>query len=278
MKGIGSAASIGGLLFLTVCAFATCAVPLMAIGGPASAQSKHLSLIEKSHFDWDHTGTTTTFSLVRTQANSVYGGANRLIIRRAGKASWSLTNRDDLWAPISETELAGLRGQNLVPTSKRLFFVSPSSTHDAHVYLILKGAGSGCCVGSLTVLTPGDDGEPKVVFYASRHLIAAITPTDDQNSLQLIGQSSDSEARALKNAESYDPYRVYLLTGDRPAKYELALSKAYTIAHYCQGHGPKYDERFVAVGSPTGSDRCRVMTDKEFGPFQRKYPQLFPEP
>jgi hypothetical protein len=281
VKRIVSLTTFRSLLFLTVLTATICTVPVVALGGcgsTSSAQQNNLSLVERTRFDWDHSGTQTTFSLFRSQTSRRDGEADRLIISRTGKRSWSLTNRDDVWAPLSETELSRSRTQNLVPTSKRLLFVSASSTSAAHVYLILKGAVSGCCVGSLTILTPGDDGKPKVVFHASNHLIAAIIPTDDGNALRIIGQSSDSEARALKNAQSYDPYRVYLLQGDRAAKYDLDLSKAYTLSHYCQWHGPKYDERFVAVGPPTGSDHCRVMTDQEFGVFQQKHPQLFPEP
>ena len=123
-----------------------------------------------------------------------------------------------------------------------------------------RGAVSGCCVGSLTILTSDDDGVPKVVFHASNHLLAAVMPSDDGSTLQIIGQLSDSEARALQNAQSSDPYRVYLLQGDHAAKYDLALSKAYTLSNYCHWHGSKYDERFVAVGPPIGADKCRVMT------------------
>ena len=94
----------------------------------------------------------------------------------------------------------------------------------------------------------------------------------------MIGQPSDSEARALKNAQSYDPYRVYLLDRDQPAHYDLARSKAYTLAHYCQWHGPEYDEQFVAIGVTTGADHCRVMSDADFGVYRQKHPTLFPEP
>jgi hypothetical protein len=255
-----------------------CAVALgMSVSG-ALAQQNGSALLEKTRFDWDHSGTPTTFSLVHSKTSSPDQYANRLVISRTGKPSWSLTNADDVWAPLSETELSRLRKQNLVLTSKRFLFVSAGPTSDAHIYLILKGAVSGCCVGSLTILTPGDDGVPKVVFHASNHLIAAVTPSDDGSTLQIIGQPSDSEARALKNAQSYDPYRVYLLQGDHAAKYDLALSKAYTLSNYCHWHGSKYDERFVAVGPTIGADKCRVMTDQEFGLYRQKHPQLFPEP
>lgn len=280
MKKVVSVSALRRLLFHTARVVAICTVLVVALGGSASiasAQQNDSHLVERTRFDWDHSGTPTIFSLIRSQISKTGGETNRLIISRTGKQSWSFANRDDVWAPLSETELSRFRKQNLVPTSKRFLFVSASSTGDAHVYLILKGAVSGCCVGSLTILTPGDDRKPKVVFHASNHLITAIIPTDDKNALQIIGQSSDSEARALKNAQSYDPFRVYLLQSDHAAEYNLELSKAYTVSHYCQWHGPKYDERFVAVGPPTGSDHCRVMTDQEFGLFQQKHPQFVPE-
>jgi hypothetical protein len=273
--------SVPALEKLLVCMVRVVVICTAALGvsvSGASTQQNDSSSLEKTRFDWDHSGTLTTFSLLRSKTSNADEDANRLVISRAGKPSWSLTNADDVWAPLSETELSRLRKQNLVPTSKRFLFVSVSPASDAHVYLILKGAGSGCCVGSLTILTPGDDGVPRVVFHASNHLIAAIVPSDDGSTLQIIGQPSDSEARALKNAESYDPYRVYLLQGDHAAKYDLDLSKSYTLSHYCHWHGSTYDERFVAVGPPTGADKCRVMTDQEFGLFRQKHPQVFPEP
>lgn len=277
MKILAAVLAIEKLLVSTVRVVAICIVALGLSAISAFAQQHDSTVLEKIRFDWDHSGTPTTFSLLRNTKSGGDEDASRLVISGTGKRPWILNNADDVWAPLSETELSRLQKQNLVPASKRLLFVSAGPTSDAHVYLILKGAVSGCCVGSLTIITPGDDGMPKVVFHASNHLIAAITRSNDANTLQIIGQPSDSEARALKNAQSYDPYRVYLLQGDQPAKYDLNLSKAYTLSHYCQWHGSKYDERFVAVGPPTGSDDCRVMSEQEFGLFRQKHPQLFPE-
>jgi hypothetical protein len=243
----------------------------------ASAQQKTSpELIERARLDWSHSGKLTTFSLFR-QHDANGGATDRLVIGLSGVKSWSLTSHDGEWASMSEAGLSHLNKQNLVSTSKHFLFVSSGSA-DANIYLILKGVDSGCCVGSLTVMTPDEDGQPRIVFQASSHLLAALIPTEGGDALEMVGQSSDSEARALKNAQSYDPYRVYLLEHDRPARYDIALSKAYALAHYCQWHGPKYDEKFVAVGPTTGSAHCRVMTDLEFASYRQKHPQLFPEP
>ena len=202
-------------------------------------------LVEQTQFDWDHSGNPSAFFLFRS-LKGVDEQPDRLVIKQAGKPSWSLTNRDDVWAPLSDTGLSAFRNQK-----KRLFFVSTGPQSDAHIYLILKGAISGCCVGSLMIVTPDEAGHPKVVFHQSSYEIAAIIPTDG-NSLELIGRLSDSEARAWKNAQSYDPYRIYILQNSEMARYDLDLSKAYTESHYCQWHGSEYDEQFVAVGPPNG--------------------------
>jgi hypothetical protein len=91
------------------------------------------------------------------------------------------------------------------------------------------------------------------------------------SALRAKQQPKPPATHQLKNAQSYDPYRVYLLEHDRPARYDLALSKAYTLAHYCQWHGPKCEETFVAVGPTTGSAHCRVMTDPEFASCRQKH-------
>jgi hypothetical protein len=242
----------------------------------ASAQQKTSPLlIEKTHFDWSHSGKLSTFSLFR-QYDASGLATDRLVIDLNGEKRWSLSSHDGEWASMSEAGLSHLNKQNMVSTSKHFLFVS-SGSPDASIYLILKGVDSGCCVGSLTVVTLDDYGQPRVVFQSSSHLLAALNPTEGGDALEMVGQSSDSEARALKNAQSYDPYRVYLLEHGRPARYDLDLSKAYTLAHYCQWHGPRYDEKFVAVGSTTGSTHCRVMTDSDFDLYRQKHPQLFPE-
>lgn len=257
-----------------------CLAAMIGLNGEeaqAAAQQKASpQLIEKVSLDWSRSGTVSTFSLFREE-NSTGDTFDLLVIAAHGERSWSLPNHDGEWASLSEAGLSHLTKQNLVSGSKHFLFVS-SASPGASIYLILKGMDSGCCVGSLTVLTPDEHGQARVVFQEQSHLLASITPTRNGNALELIGQPSDAEARAIKNAQSYDPYRVYLLEQDRPAQYDAALSKAYTLEHYCQWHGPKYDERFVAVGSTTGSAHCRVMTEAAFALYRQKHPQLFPEP
>jgi len=162
-----------------------------------------------------------------------------------------------------------------LPHAKRLCFVSAGRAASGPIYLILRGSGSGCCVGSLTILTAGKDGTPKVVFVAAEHLIERVLPLEDGSGIQLIGQATDAEARAEENAETYDPYRVYVLTGEARARYDQELSKAYTAAHYCEWAGPTYNERFVAVGAPTGRAHCHVMTEQQFGQYFSRHPAEF---
>lgn len=242
-----------------------------------SAKPKPSShLIERATFDWNHSGKSARFSLFRKE-NADGQTSDDLVIDSGEANRWSLRSRDGEWASIADGSFAHLKNQNLVPTARHFFFVSSGSAQ-AHTYLILKGVDSGCCVGSLTVLTVNDQSQPTIVFHSSSHRLYAIEPTGDHDELALIGQPSDSEARALKNAQSYDPYRVYLLNGDHAARYDLARSKAYTVAHYCQWHGPVYNEKFVAVGAPTGASHCWVMSDADFTIYREKYPSLFLEP
>jgi hypothetical protein len=159
--------------------------------------------------------------------------------------------------------------------SKHFCFISAGPAATARIYLMLRGGGSGCCVGSLTILTAGKDGNPKVVFSEAEHLVERVLPLEDGSGIQMIGQASDSEARAEQNAESYDPYLVYVLSGEAQAHYDRELSRAYTTAHYCEWAGPRYNERFVAVGNPIGSAHCRVMTEQQFSGYFSQHPAEF---
>jgi hypothetical protein len=222
-------------------------------------------LVERLSFDWNHSGLPATFTLSFQHRTDGAGDADRLVIYRKGSKPWILLNNDDEWGPTVADDLPTRLRKNLV-TSKRLFFVSAGSAPDARIYLILRGGGYGCCVGSLTVLTPGVEGTPKVVFHAVEHLFQDILPLSDHPGIALVGQPSDSEGRAA-NAESYDPYRVYILEGDQPARFDLTRSKAYTVRHYCQWAGPTYNEKFVAVNvdpGQWGAGHCHTMTEAQF--------------
>lgn len=145
------------------------------------------------------------------------------------------------------------------------------------MYLILIGEGSSCCVGSLTVLTPDKDGSPLTVFHESRHLLTDVRPLADTSGIQLIAKSSDSEAWAIKNAETYNPFRVYLLRDSFPANYDLNLSKTYTRTHYCQWAGPDYNEKFGAIQVGDGAANCKTMTREQFESYEAKHVARFPQ-
>jgi hypothetical protein len=234
-------------------------------------------VVERLSFDWDHSGKPTNFALYFQNRNDGMGDADRLVIQAKNRQPWILINRDDEWGPGVADDLPSSEKKNLV-SSKRLFFVSIGQVSGARSYLVLKGAGYGCCVGSLTVLTPAKDGTPKVVFHAPEHLLREIVPLPDETGVALIGQPSDAEARSTKDSESYDPYRVYVIRGDIPARYDLAKSKDYTIKNYCEWAGPEYNERFVAVNVDSGqygAGHCRTMTENQFDAYRKKHPAQF---
>lgn len=232
-------------------------------------------VVEQISFDWNHSGTLTTFTLSGPTAADDPSGANRLVIKPKQGPSRVFRNPDDVWSAITSP---ALKRQNLVPSSKRLVFIAAGENPDARIYLILVGAGLGCCVGSLDVLTAGPDGTPHSVFHSEQHLLEAVVPLEDGSGIELIGQQSDSEARALINAQSYDPYRVYLINGAKAAKYNRSLSKTYTEAHYCEWRGPSYNERFVAVGRTTGARACHTMSEAAFERYILLHPKQFPQP
>lgn len=144
----------------------------------------------------------------------------------------------------------------------------------AAVYLFLRGVGYGCCVGSLTILMAGAS-SPKILFSAEEFLIESVLPLENGNGVQFVGKSSLSEARATKNAESYDPYQVFHIDGAANATYDLQLSKAYSTDHYCEWAGSKYNENLVAVVKPVSSSTCHVMTEERFTDYLHRHPGEF---
>ena len=233
--------------------------------------------IERITLDWDHSGRPSVFTLSYHGMNDGLGDADYLTIKSHGEQRWVLANRDDEWGILGPTARFALDKPNIV-SSKRLFFLRSGTTPKSRLYLILRGGGYGCCEGSLTILTPGDDGTPKVVFHAGTFLPRKIVPLKDGSGLEIVGQAELSEAWASKNAESYDPYRVYILKGSLRARYDENLSEESTIASYCQWAGPIYNEHFAAVGIPTGARHCHVMTREQFDRYSAKHPEIFAEP
>lgn len=233
---------------------------------------------EEVSLDWNHSGTPTTFTLSFQHRTDGAGDSDRLSIQRPGSKQWILLNNDDEWTPLITEIPPVLLRKNLVQ-STRMLFISSGAQPKARIYLILKGGGYGCCVGSLTVIAPGADGTPKVVFHAVEHLLQDILLQPDRAGIALVGQPSDAEARTQENAASYDPYRIYILQGDQPAHYDLEKSKGYTVKHYCQWAGPTYNEKFVAVNmnqGQSGAGHCRTMTEAQFDAYRTKHSAQFP--
>jgi len=118
-----------------------------------------------------------------------------------------------------------------------------------------------------------------MVFHAVEHLLGEVLPLPGGDGIALIGQPSDAEARALKNAASYDPYRVYIIEGDQPSRYDLERSRAYNIKYYCEWAGPTYNEKYIAVNvdpGQWGAGHCRAMTEAQFSTYREKHPAQFP--
>jgi hypothetical protein len=228
-------------------------------------------LVEQVDLDWDHSGKATHFAIT-TQT----GYPDTLTIRHPGIKSFVLRKKDGGWEKFA-TSAPALKHRNIV-TTQRMFFIAAGPASAAKIYLILIGEDSGCCVGSLTVLTPDKDGSPRTVFRENQHLLYDASPLEDASGIQLITKSSDSEAWALKNAESYDSFRIYLLKSASPAKYDLELSKSYTILHYCRWVGPDYNKKFGAIQVADGPRNCRTMTGEQFRIYAAKHPTRFPEP
>jgi hypothetical protein len=241
------------------------------VGYPKNTASK---LVESVDFDWDHSGKPTHFSLSSQQSNSA-DNVDIFTIQRAGIKLLTLRDVEGGWGTVA-TLVPRLKHRNLA-TSSHMFFMADGPASDARIYLILVGEGSSCCVGSLTVLTPDKDGMPRTVFHENRGILFDVRPLEDSSGLQLITKSSDSEAWALENAQTYDPFRIYLLKDTSPAKYDLELSKAYTVLHYCQWAGPDYDEKFGAIQVAEGPRNCRTMTRVQFQLYSSKHPTHFPQ-
>ncbi len=177
------------------------------------------------------------------------------------------------WEKIMGTSASMIRPAASEVRTEKSFFISPGGP-DSPVYLFLKGADSGCCIRSLTILTSSAT-TPKVVFSAQEFWVEHVAPLPGGYGIRIIGKPTDSEARAARNASVYDPYTVYQIVGDSRAIYDLELSKSYTIDHYCEWAGPKYNEKLVAVGKQSGSATCRVLTDAQFSEYSTRHPKEF---
>jgi hypothetical protein len=239
-----------------------------------SIKSTTSKLVERVDFDWDHSGKPTRFALSTDLPNTA-GHPNILTIQHVGIKPLVLRDKNGGWGKVA-TLSPLLKHRNIV-TANHMFFIAAGSASDARIYLILIGEASSCCVGSLTVLTPDKDGTPRTVFHEDQHLLYDARPLDDASGIQLITKSSDSEAWALKNAESYDPFRVYQLKDASLEKYDLGFSKSYTTLHYCQWAGPDYNEKFGAIQVSSGVNNCKTMTRSQFESYAAKHPSRFPQ-
>lgn len=230
-------------------------------------------LVQKLRVDWDYSGKPTVFSLFYQDRNGGDGVADSIQISREGLKPWILVNRYDEWEKIAPSPGPIIRRAHGQINTDESFFIS-TGHEKSPVYLFLRGVGYGCCVGSLTILMAGAS-SPKILFSAEEFLIESVLPLENGNGVQFVGKSSLSEARATKNAESYDPYQVFHIDGAANATYDLQLSKVYSTDHYCEWAGSKYNENLVAVGKPVSSSTCHVMTEERFTDYLHRHPGEF---
>ncbi len=69
-------------------------------------------VVERVSFDWDHSGTPTTFTLSYQHGLGFDGDADRLVIYRKGNKPWILLNKDDVWTTLSTAFIPRVLSKN----------------------------------------------------------------------------------------------------------------------------------------------------------------------
>jgi hypothetical protein len=143
-----------------------------------SLKTSTSKLVERVDLDWDHSGKPTRFAL-STQLPDSAPYPDSLTIQRLGIKPFLLRNKEGGWGKF-ETLSPLLKHRNMVST-QHMFFIAAGTYDNARIYLILIGEGSGCCVGSVTVLTPDKDGIPLTVFHENQQLLYDVRPLEDSS-------------------------------------------------------------------------------------------------
>ena len=128
--------------------------------------------------------------------------------------------------------------------------------------LLVFGQAFASDPGSLVVLALNSSGQPVEVLRHATFEPTALEDLDGDGVPELIGKRSLSQTWG-KCFTTYDPYAVYRLTGTAQphAVYDIALSRAYNLAHYAGWAGPNGSEAYAVV--TCGGGRPRVMSTKE---------------
>ena len=142
----------------------------------------------------------------------------------------------------------------------------------ANIYRVVVGEPTSAEDGGLTVTQRDAKARQHVVFHRESWLLDRVIA--DHGVVVLVTKSGGSEAWAIRNAFTYDPYRLYRLIHGR-AVYSLTLSRLYSKAHYCAWQGPRYDEHYAAVGPQTGKSACRVMNQAQFSAYEAAHREMF---
>ncbi len=189
-----------------------------------------------------------------------------------GHSERFLRTADHAIAPIprtaAEQEQSGLpmKLTGLQPSPSRLFF----TTTGPRTLLFFLSHAWASDAAALYILGFHPDGTPyRVLVRDTFDPVAA--ESDPDGTVRIIGSPTESQsfvgdagdiAQKKPYALTYDPYAVYVVTGDNPAKLSPTLTEQYNRQHYVWA-GPESSEKIAVVYNLPGHPRPFVTSADE---------------
>jgi hypothetical protein len=204
------------------------------------------------------------FKLERPDLKHIVGDFTRVRIVVKNHADFVLNN-DDGWVEYNSKEqpsdvYALLHKRSLVHSKYVLVLPSSHENNDPPL-LLLRSWGYASDAGRLHVIGFQPSGKPILLLNTNLDLIE-LADLDGDGRLEIVGRPCMSQMFG-NNLKTYDPIHVYKVPVPvtSPAKFSLALSKAYNLKHYYGWAGPDCSEKLAIVLRPPSGGKPLIMPE-----------------
>ena len=178
-------------------------------------------------------GTALYTLAIETPADTASVEEQRLRIRIPGRRDYVLRGDEGGFvSSVQATLNSSLVADNLARSP--YFYLSPNLRGVRGTpMLVVFGWAFASDPGSIHIIALDSMGYPIEVFHDSTFLLTALVDLDADGRAEIIGKRTLSQCGGCDDC-SYDPYSVYHLPNPphHRARYDLALSRSYNLAHY----------------------------------------------
>jgi len=241
-----------------ICVLFACVGAVFPSAGAAAATE--WKVVETIHYAWLPGAAAYTFVLRVPVGYDSDGGYTQLQIRQSDKLLLEVMDEDGLETIVDslKSSRSEPRIRDNVLRSRHLLMLRDVHGKGQPPALFLFGRAFASDPGSLHVIELDKNGKPYEALHLSHLDVDGFEDVGRDGTPELIGWECLVEDDGQQ--VGYQPFSLYRFgTPGSPMKFDLALSRKYTLAHYYGWAGPGCRNDVIVVLHPPGGGKPEIM-------------------